>query len=241
MVQNDVPVSARRRKRFTELLHHPIASRMGSHIEMQDSSAPVLDDKQTVQKLKSDRRNGKEIARDDYFTMVVEKRQPALAGIPTATNCTTVTCDRPFRDLKAEHEKFTVDFRCSPGRIVPRETTDQISNLLADPGSAPLSAGTPSPISTEASAVPLDHGVWFDDDQHVFPLRTESAEQNPEDPVMHSQPGFWMFSFEDGDLLSKSQDLQSEILAGPEKDSAGGKQSEDERDHETTVVTPFNV
>ena len=58
---------------------------------------------------------------------------------------------------------------------------------------------------------------------------------------MHSQPGFRMFSFENGDLLSESEVLQSKMAAGPEKDSEGGKQSEDKVDHETTVVTPFNV
>ena len=94
MVQNDIPVSARCRKRFAQLLYHPIARRMGSHVEMQDSSSAVLNDKQTVQELKSDRRNGKEIERDDYFTMVVEKRQPTLAGISTAMDCSKVTCDR---------------------------------------------------------------------------------------------------------------------------------------------------
>jgi hypothetical protein len=50
-----------------------------------------------------------------------------------------------------------------------------------------------------------------------------------------------MFSFEDGDLLSESEDLRSEVSAGPKKDSEGGKQSEDELDHETTVATPFNT
>ena len=58
---------------------------------------------------------------------------------------------------------------------------------------------------------------------------------------MHSQPGFWMFSIEDCDLLSESEVLQSKMAAGPEKDSEGGKQSEDKVDHETTVVTPFNM
>ena len=104
-----------------------------------------------------------------------------------------------------------------------------------------MSAGTPSPIPTEACAVPPDHSVWLDNDQHVFPLRPKTAEQNPEDPVMHSQPGFRMFSFENGDLLSESEVLQSKMAAGPEKDSEGGKQSEDKVDHETTVVTPFNM
>jgi len=50
-----------------------------------------------------------------------------------------------------------------------------------------------------------------------------------------------MFSFEDGDLLSESEDLQGEVSAGPKKDSEGGKKREDELDHETTVVTPFNA
>src|SRR5215472_12987565 len=117
MIQNDKPVLARCRKCFAQLLHHPIAGRMGSRIEMQDSSASVLNDEQTVQELKSDRRNGKEIERDDYFTMVVEKRQPTLAGISTAMDCSKVTCDRSLRDFKTEHQKFAVDFRCSPGSI----------------------------------------------------------------------------------------------------------------------------
>jgi hypothetical protein len=43
-----------------------------------------------------------------------------------------------------------------------------------------------------------------------------------------------------GDLLSKSEVLQSKMPAGPKKDSEGAKQSEDEVDHETTV-TPFNM
>jgi hypothetical protein len=50
-----------------------------------------------------------------------------------------------------------------------------------------------------------------------------------------------MFSFEDGDLLAKSEDFQGEIPAGAEKDLKGGEQSEDEIDRETTVVTPFNL
>jgi hypothetical protein len=58
---------------------------------------------------------------------------------------------------------------------------------------------------------------------------------------MHSQPGFWVFSFEDCDLLSEREDLQREIASGPEKGSAGGKQGEEEGDHETTVVTLFNT
>ena len=45
---------------------------------------------------------------------------------------------------------------------------------------------------------------------------------------MHSQPEFWVFSFEDGDLLSESEDFQGEVSSGPEKDLEGGKQSEDE-------------
>jgi len=58
---------------------------------------------------------------------------------------------------------------------------------------------------------------------------------------MHSQPGFWVFSFEDGDLLSEREVLQCKMSAGPKKDSEGGKQSENEVVHETTVVTPFNT
>jgi hypothetical protein len=72
-------------------------------------------------------------------------------------------------------------------------------------------------------------------------LRPKTAEQNPEDPVMQSQPEFWVFSFEDSDLLSESEDFQGEVSSGPEKDLEGGEQSEDEVDHETTVVTPFNM
>jgi hypothetical protein len=50
-----------------------------------------------------------------------------------------------------------------------------------------------------------------------------------------------MLPFQDGDLLSESEDLQSKIPAGPEEDSEGDGQSENEVDHETTVVAPFNV
>jgi hypothetical protein len=50
-----------------------------------------------------------------------------------------------------------------------------------------------------------------------------------------------VFVFEDGDLLSESEDFQGKVSAGPKKDSGGGKQSDDVVDHETTVVTPFST
>ena len=41
----------------------------------------------------------------------------------------------------------------------------------------------PTPKQAEASPVPADDGVWFDDDQRVRPARPEMGEYDPEGAV----------------------------------------------------------
>ncbi len=80
--------------------------------------------------------------------------------------------------------------------------------------------------------------VGFHEDQDVRPAGPTLAECRPEESVQGVQ--FWPrpFPFEDGDLLSKSENLEGGIASTAEEDSDGDKEREDEFEHETH---PFNM
>jgi hypothetical protein len=73
MVEQDVLVGTGKRERLAQLLYDPFARRMPRDIEMQDTSATVLDDKEAVECAKRQARNRKEVECGDYLAVVVEK------------------------------------------------------------------------------------------------------------------------------------------------------------------------
>ena len=73
MIEQDVLVGAGKRESLTQLLYDPFARRMLRDIEVQDTSATVLDDKEAVECAKRQARNRKEVERGDYLAVVVEK------------------------------------------------------------------------------------------------------------------------------------------------------------------------
>ena len=80
VIQNGVAIGGRLRKGFAKLLHHPICGRMSRDVEMQDSTAFVLDDEETVQHAEARGRNGEEVEGDDRLAVVVKKSAPRRAA-----------------------------------------------------------------------------------------------------------------------------------------------------------------
>jgi hypothetical protein len=79
-----------------------------------------------------------------------------LAPLLRSVQASQIARDSPFRDDEAELLQLAVDFGRSPVRVLVRQASDQLTYLLRDLRSATLAAGTPTPIETEAGAVPSD-------------------------------------------------------------------------------------
>ena len=72
-VQDHVTVWASFRKGLAQLLHDPLRTRISSNVEMENSAAPMLDDKEAVQQLERQRRHGEEIEGNDDLPVILEK------------------------------------------------------------------------------------------------------------------------------------------------------------------------
>jgi hypothetical protein len=70
--------------------------------------------------------------------------------------------------------------------------------------------------------VPGDNGFWFDNDKSVFPAMPKSVEQNPKYSILDSQPRARMVSLEDVQLLTKSKDLEAQVVSGTEEGTKAG-------------------
>ena len=96
--------------------------------------------------------DGEEIHRSNGLAMVSEERQPALRGI-----WISASRDTPFREIETQLEKFAVNARRSPGRILGNHTENQGADLFADtlPSSYLADSGDPRPIQTKPGAMPV--------------------------------------------------------------------------------------
>ena len=103
---------------------------------MQNLPTPMLDDEEAVKHLERDCRDREEVECDDCLAMILEKGQPALAGITAVSNSAKVTGHAAFGDGEPELLKFSVDLRRSPIWVLSRQALDQDTDLSRYPGSA---------------------------------------------------------------------------------------------------------
>ena len=62
--------------------------------------------------------------------------------------------------------------------------------------------------------MPTDNGLRLDEDQYVAPTIPKMTERNPEQPVARFEMWPRTAALEHHELLSQSQDLQTEVVAG---------------------------
>jgi hypothetical protein len=103
---------------------------MWCDVTVQDATAIVADDKKAVEHTESDCWHGEEVHRGDGFPMVAEKCKPAFRRLGISPGFAHPTGDGSLGNSKSEHEKFTMNPGCSPGRIFGDHFEDQIANLL---------------------------------------------------------------------------------------------------------------
>src|SRR4029077_19324974 len=173
---------------FSQLLFNPKCIGISRHIEMQDLRPVVADDEKAVQNTKRERWDGEEIHCRNGLTMVSEERQPSLHGIWNSRSSPDASRDTPFRELETQLEKFAVNARCSPGRILGNHTENQGAHLFADTLPSPYLAdtGDPRPIQTKPRAMPVHDGSRSDQDERLGPPGPERSQRNPEQLVQGS-------------------------------------------------------
>ena len=96
----------------------------------------MFDDKEAVEGLKRQCRNGKEVEGGYHFAMVVQKCHPALgvALVSAALEVFEIAGDGRFGDLEAELEQLAVDARRTPGGIFILHLPNEKGNLRTDLG-----------------------------------------------------------------------------------------------------------
>jgi len=85
-IENHVAIWTRLAKRFPQLLHNPRARRMFRDIEMENPSAAVLDDEETIQDSEGQGRHREKVHGGDYFAVIVQENSPELACIRSRRN-----------------------------------------------------------------------------------------------------------------------------------------------------------
>ena len=74
----------------------------------------------------------------------------------------------------------------------------------------------PSPISSEPTTVPTDDRLRFHDDEDALPVSPDSAQQHPKLAVDIREPRPFHRTAEDGELLPKSDILESQLATSLE-------------------------
>jgi hypothetical protein len=154
---------------------------MPGDVEVQNASTTMSDDKEAMQHTGSDRWHGEEVHRRDGFPVISKKGEPPLRRFGISRGTPHPTGDRSPRDIKTEHEKFTMDAWRAPRRILNNHPEDQLSNLLrrlSSPSLCPRS-GDQTPVQAETGSVPPDHRFRVDHDKRLFPPGPEPSRQDP--------------------------------------------------------------
>jgi len=103
---------------------------MARHIEVQYPPTIVANDEEAVEHAEGHRRDGEKIHRSDGFAVILQKREPPFGrfGVPRCSP--HPTGNGSLRNLEPEHQKFSVDSRCTPRGILGDHPEDQIANLF---------------------------------------------------------------------------------------------------------------
>jgi len=105
---------------------------MARDIEMQDPTAIMADNEETIEQAESHRWNREEVHCCNNFAMVLQKREPSFRGFGISWSASHPTGNRSFGNIESYHQKSPVDSGCAPGRIISDHSKYQITNFLRD-------------------------------------------------------------------------------------------------------------
>ncbi len=148
--------------------------------------------------------------------MVIEKAPPSLRRWLAMAN--HVLGNGGLGGGYAKLYKLAVHAGSSPKRIGAAHVADQLAYSGRDGWASGTTSPTlPCPIAPEPGAVPPDDRFGFHDDEDPFPIGPDSAQEHPETAVDIREPRTFHRTMEDGELLPKSEILQSQLATSLER------------------------
>src|SRR5215470_13956236 len=113
------------REGLSQLLHDPGTGGMCGDVEVQDSATAVSDYEKAVQYPEGRGGHGEKVHGGDSLTMILEKGEPALAGVSRRGPLRQVAGDGGLGDYEAQLQELTVDPGSTPSRIFGRHRSDE--------------------------------------------------------------------------------------------------------------------
>src|SRR5205809_1481232 len=149
------------RECFGDLACDPVRGRMGCDVDPDKVSARQPDDDEDVEQIEANGRNNEQIHGGDVRCVITQEGAPSLGR--RSTSLDHVLRDAGLSDLEAELEQLAMDARRSSQRIFRAHPPDQRAQIRVDLRSTSKGAGFPTPVPTEAGAMPADEGLRSDD------------------------------------------------------------------------------
>jgi hypothetical protein len=102
------------RKCFPQLLRNPETIRMLGDVEVENASAIMRDQKETIQHTEPDSRNSEEVHCRNRFMMTAKERFPSPACVCFVGSALHPARDRSLRQVKSKLQQFAVNTRRTP-------------------------------------------------------------------------------------------------------------------------------
>ncbi len=171
------------------------------------TTAIMADDEEAIEHPKGDCGHREEVHGGDSFSMIAQKGQPAFCRFRISWCFAHPAGSGSLGDIKAEHEKLTMNPRRSPGRILSDHPEDQILNLFrnplsTDPATEPRNE---APIELESSSLPLNNGLRRDNRQGQLPGGPNPPHGDPKQFVDEMKSWSGLPTLEHRKLLSQDK------------------------------------
>jgi hypothetical protein len=123
--------------------------------------------------------------------VVSQECPPALSATRSCGPRTShVPLDRLLRNADAELQEFSANALGSPKPVLGRHAPDEGDDIRSDARFARTGrAAYSTPEETESRAVPSKHGLRFDKEQGMAPLRKEPCEQDEQAALVAAKAG----------------------------------------------------
>jgi hypothetical protein len=141
----------------------------------------VLQDQQSIQQPKRDRRHHEQVYRGNTVGMIVKEGLPALRR--RAALLCHILGHRGLPDLNTKLEQLAMDARCVPEGIGDAHLANELANIGCGTRSAASGSRFPPPIGPKAGAMPADHSIRVDDLQGVENVRRQRVKTSEHHPV----------------------------------------------------------
>ncbi len=184
--------------------------------EMNDTATIVTEHDENEKDPEGSSRQRKEVDGHQVLHMIIEKAPPGLRRWLAMAN--HVLGDGGLGNGDAKLYKLAVHAGSSPKRIGAAHVADQLAYSGRDGWASGTTSPTlPCPIAPEAGAVPPDDRLGFHDDEDPLPISPDSAQKHPETAVDIREPRTFHRTIEDGELLAKSEILESQLATSLER------------------------